>query len=88
LANNQHIEFQAQQFLAQEKDVCVFQYIVYKQPCEGPITEESAKMKVGKTVVLRDKPYILEVARRVWGSRASFVYEDILTPRDPATIDG
>lgn len=95
LANDQHVDFQAKQFLAQEKDVYVFQYIAYKQPCEVPITEESAKIRVavilanaGKTVILRDKLHILEDARRVWGSRASFVYEDIATPRDPATIDG
>jgi nucleotide sugar dehydrogenase len=94
-ANEQHIEFQAQQLLAKGKDTYVFQYVAYKQPCEVPITEESAKIKVavilakaGKTVILRDKPHILDDARRVWGTHADFVYEDIATARDPETIDG
>jgi nucleotide sugar dehydrogenase len=94
-ANEQHIQFQAQQFLAQGKDTYVFQHVAYKQPCEVAITEESAKIKVaimlaraGKKVILRDKPHILADAKRVWGACADFVYEDIAEPRDPATIDG
>jgi hypothetical protein len=85
----------AQTYLAQGKDTYVFEYIAYKQPCDVAITEESAKCKIavmlaraGKTVVLRDKPHILEDARKVWGTKADFVYEDIAVPRDPATIDG
>jgi nucleotide sugar dehydrogenase len=95
LANDQHIEFQAQQFLAKGKDTYVFQYVAYKQPCDVAITEESAKIKVaiilaraGKTVILRDRAHILADAKRVWGTHADFIYEDIETPRDPATIDG
>ena len=60
-----------------------------------PITEESAKMKVTvilakaeKRTILRDYPQILEDAKRVWGSQADFVYEDISVPRDRSTIDG
>jgi nucleotide sugar dehydrogenase len=95
IANDQHIQFQAQQYLAQGKDTYVFEYVAYKQPCEVAITEEAAKIKVaiilanaGKKVILRDKPHILDDARRVWGALASFEYEDIATPRDRATIDG
>jgi nucleotide sugar dehydrogenase len=95
LANDQHTECMAQTYLAQGKDTYVFEYITYKHPCDVAITEESAKCKIavmlaraGKTVVLRDKPHILEDARRVWGTKADFVYEDIAVPRDPATIDG
>ena len=93
--NEQHVAFMTEQYLKQGKDEYVFQYISYKQPCTVPITEESAKMKVavalakaGKRVILRDYPQILEDAKKVWGHLASFVYEDLSTPRDPSTIDG
>jgi nucleotide sugar dehydrogenase len=95
LANDQHTEYMAKRYLAMGKDIYIFEYIAYKQPCEVAITEESAKMKVavvlakaGKTVILRDKPHILEDARKVWGAKATFVYEDIAVSRDPTTIDG
>jgi UDP-glucose 6-dehydrogenase len=95
IANDQHIAFQAEQYLKSKQETFVFEHIAYKQPCEVPITEESAKIKVGillakagRTVILRDKPHILADAQRVWGASAPFIYEDIKTPRDPATIDG
>jgi nucleotide sugar dehydrogenase len=94
-ANEQHIEFQAQAYLAQNKDVYVFEQVAYKQPCTVAITEESAKIKVGillvkagKKVILRDEAHILEDAKRTFGNQAEFIYEDISVPRDPSTIDG
>ncbi|OHS99240.1 UDP-glucose/GDP-mannose dehydrogenase [Tritrichomonas foetus] len=93
--NLQHVDFMAQNYLEKNKDTYVFEHIAYKQPCDVPITEESAKCfvavklaKAGKTVILRDQPHILEDAKRLFGKEADFVYEDIATPRDPATIDG
>lgn len=94
-SNLDHIDFMAKEYLAQGKDAYVFEHVAYKCPCEVPITEESAKCFVavklaqaGKTVILRDKPYILEDAKRLFGKEAEFIYEDIATPRDPSTIDG
>ena len=93
--NLNHIEFQTQYYLKQNKDTYVFEHVAYKEPCDVPITEESAKMmvavnlvKAGKTVILRDQPQILEDAKRLFGQQAEFIYENIDTPRDPATIDG
>lgn len=93
--NERHVLVDAKRYLEQNKDTYVFEHIAYKQPCTVPITEESAKCmvaveiaKAGKTVILRDYPQILEDAKRLYGKEANFIYEDISTPRDPATIDG
>ncbi|KAH0785842.1 UDP-glucose/GDP-mannose dehydrogenase [Histomonas meleagridis] len=95
LANEQHIEKQAEEYLAMNKDTYVFEHVAYKFPCDVPITEESAKIKVaviianhGKKVILRDQPHILDDAKRMFGSKADFIYEDISVSRDPSTIDG
>ena len=93
--NIEHLDFMAQNYLSQNKDTYVFQNVAYKEPCDVPITEESAKIlvavriaKAGKKVILRDKPHILEDAKRMFGKEADFIYEDISVPRDPSTIDG
>ena len=94
-SNLQHIDFQAQNLLNQNKDTYIFEHVAYKEPCDVPITEESAKMmiavklaKAGKKVILRDQPQILEDAKRLFGKEADFIYENIDIPRDPQTIDG
>lgn len=93
--NLQHVDFMVKQFLAKNKDTYIFENVAYKSPCDVPICEESAKCFVavklaqaGKKVILRDKPHILEDAKRLFGSQADFTYEDISIPRDPSTIDG
>ena len=93
--NMQHIDFMANQYLSQNKDTYIFENVAYKNPCDVPICEESAKCFVavklaqaGKKVILRDKPHILEDAKRLFGKQADFVYKDIAKPRDPSTIDG
>jgi nucleotide sugar dehydrogenase len=94
-SNEDHAVFQAEQLLKLNKEVYVFENIAYKFPCDVPITEESAKIKVGvilsksgKKVILRDRPHILEDAKKVWDKLGNFEYEDISVPRDPKTIDG
>ena len=80
LQNEEHVKIMAEQYLKEDKDVYEFVNIAYKEPCNVPIIEESAKLKVaeflarhGKRVVLKDKPHILEVARREYGSIFEYV---------------
>lgn len=78
--NNMHVIADFERYMAMDKDVYEFEGIAYKEPCNVPIIEESAKMKVaemlarhGKKVILKDKPHILEVAIRDFGSLFEYV---------------
>lgn len=78
--NNDHTRIMAEKYLAENKDEYEFVNIAYKEPCNVPIIEESAKLKVaeflarhGKKVTLKDKKHILEVARREYGSLFNYV---------------
>lgn len=78
--NKMHNEVMCQKYLEQNLKEYVFENICYKEPCNVPIIEESAKLKVaeflarkGKKVVLKDKPHIIEVARQEYGSLFEYI---------------
>lgn len=80
LENEDHARITAEKYLAENKDVYEFVGIAYKEPCNVPIIEESAKLKTaeylarhGKRVVLKDKKHILDVARNEFGSLFEYV---------------
>jgi len=81
--NELHVQKMAEDYIKMGLEVYEFVGIAYKEPCNVPIIEESAKIKVaeiiarttGKRVILKDKPHIIEVARNEYGSL--FEYECI-----------
>ena len=80
--NREHINFQFLELLKKDLPIYEFIGISYKEPCNVPIIEESAKIliaeklaRAGKKVLLKDKPHILKVAMNEYGNL--FEYEEI-----------
>jgi nucleotide sugar dehydrogenase len=78
--NQDHIDFQFQELLKQNKDVYEFVGIGYKDPCDVPIIEESAKLiiaeklaRAGKRVILKDQAQLIEVTERKHGKLFEYV---------------
>lgn len=74
-ANEAHAHQQAEQYLAQDLDLYEFETVTFKEPCSVPIIEESQKLvvasmiaKAGKTVVVKDRPDVLDAVRAEYGS--------------------
>jgi UDPglucose 6-dehydrogenase len=78
--NKLHTEKMIADLLAQNKDQYTFTYVAYKDNCEVPIIEESAKLmiaaglaKKGKKVHIRDIKEIVDAVKAEYGR--AFTYE-------------
>jgi nucleotide sugar dehydrogenase len=58
--NNDHVVFQAQQLLHQNKQEYIFEDVCYKDKSSIPIVEESAKLKIAKYLVESKKNVIIK----------------------------
>jgi len=74
-SNQYHARVMAEEFLAENKDVYVFEDVAYKPKCPVPIIEESQKLEVakklakkGKKVVIRDRRDIIRLVQREYGN--------------------
>lgn len=82
-SNNYHAKVMAEDFLAKDLDVYVFEDVAYKDKCPVPIIEESQKLavawqvrKAGKRVIIKDRQIIIDEVMREFGS----VFEYEVTP--------
>jgi UDP-glucose 6-dehydrogenase len=73
--NNEHIIFQVDQLLFQNKEEYIFTNVCYKENSDIPIIEESAKLKIaqiltmrGKRVIIKDTPEIITEVRKEYGN--------------------
>jgi len=73
--NEEHIDFQANHLLSENKDEYVIEDICYKENSKILIIEESAKLKIakklvgaGKTVTIVDEPHLLDEVRKEYGN--------------------
>jgi len=81
LSNKNHAEIMVQRFLAENKEVYVFEDVCYKSNCSVPIIEESQKLEVakllalkhGKNVTIRDRLPVIKNVQSEFGS--TFNYE-------------
>jgi len=80
--NEEHITFQTNQLLKQNKSEYVFENICYKENSKIPIIEESAKLKIakklvklGKKVLIRDEIQLINEVKKEYGNL--FQYEVI-----------
>ena len=58
--NEEHIKFQAEQLLDENRETYVFENICYKEDSKIPIIEEGAKLKIAKILVSRGKDVIIQ----------------------------
>ena len=72
--NKLHSQIQIQQELAKDQDAYTFRYVAYKDKCQVPIIEESAKLIIakalalsGKKVHIEDIPEIISVVEQEYG---------------------
>lgn len=80
--NELHTFYQTNKMLQCNCDVYVFENVTYKENCDVPIIEESAKLKIakiiaqqGKKVIIRDKEHIISQVKMEYGRM--FNYEII-----------
>ena len=73
-SNKFHAHYLAEQFLAQEQDLYVFEQVGYKENCPVPIIDESQKLVVaakiaekGKKVVIVDNEPIITEVKKAFG---------------------
>ena len=72
--NEEHIIFQVEQLLKENKEEYIFKNVCYKEGSDIPIIEESAKLKIayelvkrGKTVIIKDIPEIIYEVKKEYG---------------------
>lgn len=72
--NEEHIKFQAQQFLNQNLDNYIFEDVCYKENSKIPIIEQSAKLKIakilvenGKKVTIQDEIQLINEVKKEYG---------------------
>lgn len=77
--NEEHIVFQAKQLLAENREEYVFENVCYKEKCEIPLIEESAKLKIakyiankGKPVIIRDHKETIDEVKKEYGNIFSY----------------
>jgi len=78
--NEEHIIFQANQMLKENKDVYLFENVCYKENTKIPLIEESPKLKIakyiklkGKDVIIKDNKEIINEVKKEFGTL--FKYE-------------
>lgn len=78
--NELHIIFQANQLLLENKDEYIFENVCYKENCEVPLIEESAKLKIakyiaktGKQVTIKGYKDIINEVKKEYGN--IFLYD-------------
>jgi UDPglucose 6-dehydrogenase len=81
--NEEHIIFQSNQLLKENKDIYVFENVCYKENSSIPLIEESAKLKIAKyirlkgyRVIIKDNNDIINEVKKEFG--ILFEYEIIL----------
>jgi UDPglucose 6-dehydrogenase len=90
--NKQHADFMATEMLKSGKDHYVMEDVAYKPKCPVDIIEESGPLEVakrlvraGKRVTIRDRPAIVELTRRTYGSMFDY---DIVMPSETTSTNG
>lgn len=70
-SNQEHIQFQANQLLKEDKKEYTFTDICYKPESKIPIIEHSAKLKIaeilaknGRKVIIKDEPQLINLAKK------------------------
>jgi nucleotide sugar dehydrogenase len=73
--NQEHIYFQVQQLLREERDEYVVENVCYKENSTIPLIEESAKLKIahelvgmGKKVTIVDVPELIDEVKKEYGN--------------------
>ena len=73
--NEEHIKFQVEQMLKENKDEYIIENVCYKEGSNIPIIEESAKLKIAyelvknsKSVIIKDIPEIIEEVKKEYGN--------------------
>jgi len=73
--NQEHVKFQVEQMLKENKDKYIIENVCYKEGINIPIIEESAKLKIahelvkkGKLVVIKDIPEIIDEVKKEYGN--------------------
>jgi len=73
--NEEHVTFQANQLLEENKDTYVIENICYKENSKIPIIEESAKLKIakklveeGKKVIIKDESHMINEVIKEYGN--------------------
>jgi nucleotide sugar dehydrogenase len=73
--NNEHIIFQANQLLSENRNEYIFENVCYKENSEIPLVEESAKLKIAKyladhnkKVTINDNKEIIEEVKKEYGN--------------------
>jgi hypothetical protein len=79
-SNKYHADVMVAEFLAEDKDVYVFEDVCYKDGCPVPIIEESQKIavafkirKAGKKVIIKDRQDVIDEVIKEFGKL--FEYE-------------
>ncbi|NDF61039.1 MAG: UDP-glucose/GDP-mannose dehydrogenase family protein [Crocinitomicaceae bacterium] len=72
--NEDHIVFQTQQYLNENREVYIFENVCYKENSRIPLIEESAKLKiakelqrVGKRVIIKDYAETIQEVKKEYG---------------------
>ena len=78
--NEEHIEFQAQQLLTENRDEYLFENICYKENSKIPIIEEGAKLKIAKRLVearkkvtIKDEKQLINEVKKEYGNIFNYI---------------
>jgi nucleotide sugar dehydrogenase len=81
-SDEEHVVYQARELLEQNLDTYVFKGVIYKQGCNIPIIEGSAKLRIGKIlaqagkkVIIQDRIAVLNEVRKTYGDLFAYIEE-------------
>ena len=60
LYNQLHIDIQAAHLLKENRNLYIFENVCYKEDCNVPMIEESAKLKIAKKIAQNDRPVVIK----------------------------
>ena len=78
--NEEHIRFQVNQMLKEDKDEYIIENICYKENSKIPIIEESARLKIarwlveaGKKVIIKDEKQLINEVKKEYGNLFKYI---------------